>query len=207
MSDNFYRHWFAFVIIVALGGCATTGEQEQTGFISDYSKLERAADNQWRYTNPKIGEYEKFFIEPVAILYERSEDPEFSLDEIEQLKTHMLVSLTKSLTEDDGYEVVSEPGPGVATFRIGFTEVDASIGALNITLYTKITGAGLGGIAAEGEVIDSMTGEQLAAAIRWGSGSRVLRAGFTKLGDAKIVIDRWSREMRNRVDEAHARTR
>lgn len=117
----------------------------------------------------------------------------------------MIVRLTERLTEDDGYEVVSEPGPGVAKFRIGITDVDASIAALNISIYTKITGIGLGGIAAEGEIVDSVTGEQLAAAIRWGGGSRVLRAGLTKLGDAKIVIDRWARDIRERIDAAHDR--
>ncbi len=207
MTDYSYRLWLEFLVIMAVSACATIDEPEQTGFLSDYSKLERGADDQWRYSDAKVGEYAKFYIEPVAILFEQKEDPEFSPDEIEELKTHLLVRLTESLTEDDGYEVVSEPGPGVATFRMGITEVDASIAALNITIYTKITGAGLGGIAAEGELIDSMTGEQLAAAIRWGGGSRILRAGLSKLGDAKIVIDRWSRDFRERIDAAHAGAR
>ena len=124
----------------------------------------------------------------------------------------MIVRLTERLTENDGYEVVTERGPGVATFRVGITEVDASIAALNILIYTKITGAGLGGIAAEGEIVDSMTGEQLAAAIRWGSGSRVMGRGtqiikgeVSKLGDAKLVIDNWAKDIRKRIDAAHAR--
>jgi hypothetical protein len=49
-----------------------------------------------------------------------------------------------------------------------------------------------------------VTGEQLAAAIRWGSGSRVLKAGLSKLGDAKLVIDRWAKDIRKRIDQAHA---
>jgi hypothetical protein len=75
MSDNLHRHWFTFLAAMAVSGCATTGEQARTGFLSDYSKLERAADNQWRYTDARVGEYEKFFIEPVATLFERREDP------------------------------------------------------------------------------------------------------------------------------------
>ena len=57
----------------------------------------------------------------------------------------------------------------------------------------------------EGEMVDSVTGEQLAAAVQWGSGSRVLRAGFTKLGDAKLQISRWTKNMRKRIDFAHAK--
>jgi hypothetical protein len=157
-------------------------------------------------------EYSKFYIEPVALLFEPKEDPEFTPDELEQLKTYLLVRLTERLTEDDGYEVVSGPGPGVATFRLGITDVDASIAALNLSVYTRVTGVGLGGIAAEGEIVDSMTGEQLAAAIRWGSGSRVMGRGtqvlkgeVSKLGDAKGVIDRWAKDLRQRIDAAHGR--
>ncbi len=205
MNSYSYRLWFIFLAIVTVGACATIDEPEQTGFLSDYTKLERDTDGRWLYSAANTGKYSKFYIEPVAVLFEQKEKPAFSPDELEQLKTYLVVRLTERLTEDDGYEVVSEPGPGVAIFRLGITEVDASIAALNISIYTKVSGAGLGGIAAEGEIVDSMTGEQLAAAIRWGAGSRVLRAGLTKLGDAKIVIDRWARDIRERIDAAHGR--
>jgi len=205
MTDHSYRIWFAFLVIVTVSACATIDQPEQTGFLSDYSKLVRDTDGRWLYSADNTGEYTKFYIEPVAMLFEQKENPTFSPDELDQLKTYLVVRLTQRLTEDDGYEVVSEPGPGVAIFRLAITEVDASIAALNISIYTKVSGAGLGGIAAEGEIVDSVTGEQLAAAIRWGAGSRVLKAGLTKLGDAKIVIDRWARDIRERIDEAHDR--
>ncbi len=214
MTDYSYRLWLAFLIIVALGACATVDEPKQTGFLSDYSKLERDTDGQWRYSGPKTGEYSMFYIEPVAILFEQKEDPEFSPDELEELKKYLVVRLSQRLSEDDGYEVVFGPGPGVASFRMGITDVDGSIAALNLSIYTRVTGAGLGGIAAEGELVDSVTGEQLAAAIRWGSGSRVMGRGtqvlkgeISKLADAKGVIDRWAKDMRKRIDAAHARAR
>ena len=212
MTDYSYRLWLAFLIIVALGACATVDEPKQTGFLSDYSKLERDTDGQWRYSGPKTGEYSMFYIEPVAILFEQKDDPEFSPDELEQLKTYLVVRMSQRLSEDDGYEVVFGPGPGVASFRMGITDVDGSIAALNLSIYTRVTGAGLGGIAAEGELVDSVTGEQLAAAIRWGSGSRVMGRGsqvlegeVSKLADAKGVIDRWAKDMRKRIDAAHGR--
>ena len=197
--------WFVFLSFAIIAACATIDEPEQTGFLSDYSTLERDTDGRWLYSADNTGEYTKFYIEPVAMLFEQKENPTFSPDELEQLKTYLVVRLSQRLTEDDGYEVVSEPGPGVAIFRLAITEVDASIAALNISIYTKVSGAGLGGIAAEGEIVDSVSGEQLAAAIRWGAGSRVLKAGLTKLGDAKIVIDRWARDIRERIDVAHGR--
>ena len=107
------------------------------------------------------------------------------------------------LTENDGFVVVEEPGEGIATIRLGVTAVDASLGLLNVAVTTKITGAGLGGAAMEGEMVDSLTSEQLGAWIRWGSGSRVTRAGFTRLGDAKLQINKWTKDMRQRIDAVH----
>jgi hypothetical protein len=140
------------------------------------------------------------------MLYRQPEEKRvFDDEELEDLQAHFATKVREALTEDDGYQVVDVPGPETATLHIGITDVDDTIGALNITIYTKITGAGLGGAAMEGELVDSVTGEQIGAVIRWGSGSRILRAGFTHTGDAKIVMDRWAKDLRKRIDEAHGR--
>ena len=81
-------------------------------------------------------------------------------------------------------------GKRVARIKVALTAVDETVGALNLTIYTKVTGAGLGGAAMEGEILDSVTGEQLSAVVQWGNGSRILRAGYTKLGDAKLQINK-----------------
>lgn len=204
MANFSYRTGLALLSIFLVGACATIDEPEQTGFLSDYSKLVRDDHGRWLYAESRTAQYSKFLIEPISVLIDRKGEAEFTPAEIEELKTHFVSKMTLALSKNDGYEVVSEPGPGVATFRLAITEIDASIAALNLSIYTKATGAGLGGIAAEGEIVDSMTGEQLAAAIRWGTGSRVLKAGLSKLGDAKIVIDRWAADIRKRLDQAHA---
>ena len=190
-----------------LAGCAApVSQQEQTGFLSDYSKLELLEDGRIIYVNERAVEYESFIIDPIVILFERDEDySEFTDEELVQLREYAVKELTEQLTKGYGYSVVSEPGPGVGRFRFGITDVDDTIGVLNLSIYTKITGLGLGGIAAEGELVDSVTGEQLLAAIRWGSGSRVLRAGLTRTGDAKIAIDKWARDLRRIFDEKHGR--
>ena len=57
----------------------------------------------------------------------------------------------------------------------------------------------------EGEMVDSLTNEQLGAWIRWGSGSRIVRAGLTRLGDAKLQMNKWTNDMRQRIDAVHKR--
>ena len=198
--------FFGAALGVLAAGCATVQNPGQAGFLSDYSNLEEVDDNHLVYLSGNAGNYSKFIIDPVAMLYRQPEEKRiFSDEELEDLQVHFKTAVIEALTEDDGYPVVEVAGPGTARLRIGITDVDDTIGALNITIYTKITGAGLGGAAFEGELVDSMTGEQIAAVSRWGSGSRILRAGFTHTGDAKILMDRWAKNLRERIDEAHGR--
>ncbi len=197
---------FGAIVSAMAAGCATVQDPGRTGFLSDYSKLEEIEENHLVYDSGNFGDYSKFIIEPVAMLYRQPEDKRiFDDEELADLQTHFATKVRKALIEDDGYQVVEMPGPGTATLRIGITDVDDTIGVLNLSIYTKITGAGLGGAAMEGELVDSVTGEQIGAVIRWGSGSRILRAGFTHTGDAKIVINRWVKDFRERIDEAHGR--
>ncbi len=201
------RALFVGAIFSALAaGCATVQNPGQAGFLSDYSNLEEINENHLVYDSGRLGNYSKFIIEPVAMLYRQPEEKRIFTDkELEDLQAHFKSAVSEALTEDGGYQVVEASASGTARLRIGITDVDDTIGALNITIYTKITGAGLGGAAMEGELVDSMTGEQLVAVSRWGSGSRILRAGFTHTGDAKILMNRWAKDLRERIDEAHGR--
>ena len=206
MKKVFRAIWVAAIVSTMAAGCATVGDPGRSGFLSDYSKLEEIAENHLIYDSGNLGGYSNFIIERVAMVYSQPEEKRvFDDEELEDLQTHFQNAVQEALTKDNGYQVVEAPGPGTARLHIGITDVDDTIGALNITIYTKITGAGLGGAAMEGEMVDSVTGEQIVAVIRWGSGSRILRAGFTHTGDAKILMDRWAKGLRERIDEAHGR--
>lgn len=205
MNDSRTLFTILLTALFILAGCAGPVEKpEQAGFLSDYSRLALMKNDNLRYVDERVSDYESFIIDPVAILFERDPvNPVFSDKELEDLTQYAVDELTQQLTKNDGYAVVNEPGQGVARIRIGLAEVDDTIGLLNVSIYTKITGLGLGGLSIEGEIVDSVTGEQIAAAIRWGSGSRVLRAGYTHTGDAKILIDKWAKQIRKQVDERH----
>ncbi len=194
------------MLSVLAAACATVQNPGQAGFLSDYSKLEAIDDNHLSYDSGKLGNYSTFIIEPVAMLYRQPEEERvFTDEELEDLKAHFKTAISEALTGDGGFQIVEAAGPGTARLRVAITDVDDTVGALNVAITTKITGAGLGGAAMEGELLDSVTGEQLRAASRWGSGSRVLRAGFTHTGDAKILMDRWAKDLRESLDAAHGR--
>jgi hypothetical protein len=192
---------------ILLCACAApVSEPDQSGFLSDYSKLERIDDSALLFVDESAGDYSDFIIEPVVIAFRQLPDEQvFTDEELGELTAYYEDAVIDALSKDDGYPIVNSPGPGVARMRIGITDVEETIGVLNISIYTKITGLGLGGASFEGEIVDSETGKQLAAAVRWGTGSRILKAGITRMGDAKIAINRWARDLRAQVDEAHGR--
>jgi len=197
----------ATISLAFAGGCAGVQKPEETGFLSDYSNLEEKDEGFLFYTAGNSGDYDKFIIEPVVLLFTPNEvDPNFSDEELLELQQYFRDAVVEEFTRDNGYEIVAKPGPRTARIRMGIADVKQTIGALNVTIYTKWTGAGIGGASAEGEMLDSITGEQLAAAVRWGGGSRVLRAGFTEMGDAKIAINKWAKDLRTLMDKAHGRS-
>lgn len=197
---------FLCLVLAGTTGCAGVRKPDQTGFISDYSRLEQVADDTLLYVDDTLGDYDSFIIDPATLLFERDEEnATFTNEELTELLEHFADRVESELTRDEGYAIVSEPGSNVARIRLGITDVDKTIGALNISLVTKVTGAGIGGASTESEIVDAVTGEQIAAFVRWGGGSRVLRAGITKTGDAKLAINRWARGVRTMVDEAHGR--
>ena len=196
------------LIAMMVAACAApVQKQEYTGFLSDYSNLQEKDSMTFLFHSDDLLNYRSFIIDPIEILYVPDEDNRiFSDEELAELQTFFKTNLSDALTRDNQYAVVSEPGPSVARMRYAITHIDDTIGVLNIAMYTKITGAGLGGVAIEGELVDSQSGEQLAATVRWGSGSRVPlvgRAGFTHTGDAKILLARWSKRLRQRLDQLH----
>ncbi len=193
---------------LCLCACAAppVSEIDQSGFLSDYSKLEKIDDNMLRFVDKSVGDFSSFIIDPIVIAFRQPPDKQVFTDEdLSEVAEYYEEAVIEALSKDEGYPIVELPGPGVARLRIGITNVEETIGILNITIYTKRTGLGLGGASFEGEIVDSVTGKQLAAVVRWGTGSRILKSGITHTGDAKIAINRWAKDLRAQVDEAHNR--
>ncbi|MCZ6599026.1 MAG: DUF3313 domain-containing protein [Planctomycetota bacterium] len=178
------------VAVVLVTGCASA-PPEHTGFLSDYSRLDTAVDDGVMYLDPngRLADYERFIIEPVVVMG--------GGDDLQagELRAYTHSAFSRALTEDERFRVTVQPGPGVARIRIALTE--ASISRPGLRLF-KPAGAAL-----EAEVLDSKTGEQIAAAVLAQSGSRISLDGLTTWGDAMAVIDDWARRFRERLDEAH----
>ena len=196
-----------FFAALALSGCAT--QAAKTGFLKNYSNLEPHPDidGQHRYINPHIdaAKYSKFIVDPVAVNLsskgkERGTDPK----ELSRLATFFRQKIIEELQK--GYEVVQSSGPNVARVRASISDVDKTLAALNILPTTKIMGGGLGGAAAEMELVDSVTGQSIAAAIDSQKGSRLsIGAGLSEFGHAEEVMANWAKQLKKWVDQTHGK--
>jgi hypothetical protein len=178
-------------------GCASTAPQ--TGFISDYSRLREAESGAMRFISPEFREYKRFTVDPVEIRFQRDPavlDPK----EKSEVAGYMRGALTRMLKEL-GFELTSEPGAGIARVRVAITDVQLSKWYLSLHPASKLTGAGTGSASMEGEVIDSVTGKQLAAVVQAGKGNQFELDTFSKLDDVKDVIDKWADAAAKRLKE------
>jgi hypothetical protein len=185
-----------------LSGCAA--KRQESGFLSDYSHLEPAGETSLRYvpSNAALARYDHFLIEPVVLFLHPDAQQKAAEDkDLPNLTLYFRGALVDALA--DRYQIVSEPGPGVARLRVAITDLKQGKPALNVLPQTKLTGLGLGGATMEAELLDSQSGEQIGAIVESHLGSRISLSGLSKWGDAKAVMDEWAKRFRKRLDEAH----
>lgn len=189
-------------LTVIIGGCAKTAKK--TGFLSSYAKLEPVSETRMRYIAPNelIVKYSKFVIEPVETkFYDTKTSKNIQPEDIKHLEEYFHMEIVKQ--KPDRYQIVSMPGQNVARLRIAITNLEKSTPALNVLPQTKLTGVGLGQASVEAELVDSQTGQQIAAVIDSETGSRFSFSGLSKWGDVEAVMKDWAKRLWLRVDEAH----
>jgi hypothetical protein len=197
-----------------------------SGFLEDYSGL---------YPDPKNGDlliyeknkdvlktYHKFLIEPITIyLLPEAEDRGIDPDDLDRLARYFADAITDELMSSDRYEVVTEPGPGVLDVRLAITNVEPTGGKKNAALKAGATAASVavapgasllvprlsvGKVSIEGEMLDSVSGERMAAFVtgkggrRWFSGLNA----YKKWGDIEAAFRTWAKNFRKRLDQANA---
>lgn len=191
----------AMMCIVALSGCGG-GEQVKTGFLSDYSKLQKESDSSLRYVNEKaVAGYSGFMVDPVKVVLQSGAKSEGQLTEQQKTDlTNYLHSKIVEAVQGAGKKVVYQPAAGVARVRVALTNIEKT-SAVNMVPQASLLGAGIGGASMEAEVVDSVTGQQIGAVVESGKGSRI---PFANLGDwtaAKSVMDGWADRFQKRLEE------
>ena len=212
-------YWLTVLLAGALlAGCAASGmkDVQKTGFLSDYSQLKQGTGDQVAlvYFKPGVDfkPYNKLMFDRFVVLLSdsaqfREIDPAM-LKELTDYYQNAVFNAVKS-----GYEIVDQPGPGVMRIRVAITELKPSNPTANtlstiIPVGIVVSGAtkavsgdnlGTGEAGTEFEMLDSVTGERLAAGVDKRQGGKGVFRG--KWEDTQQAFDFWAQRLRQRLDE------
>lgn len=187
------------VLVIALITIGCGGKlRKPTGFLTDYSKLKQESENTMRYRNDAaLKEYDKIIVDPIQT---RIENPDEALtdEDIADLTSYMYDKITEAI-RNSGDKLAYRPAEGVLRFRIAFTDIGKSH-PVSMLPQGSITGLGVGGASIEAELLDSVTGGQIAAIVQSKKGES--KVPFTAMGDwtaAKQAIDTWAKALEERL--------
>lgn len=217
------------LVLFLAAGCSTTTTQSKTnimdrsngdrpaiqrsGFLVDYSQLKPGGKDQAAliYINPnaKWSSYNSIIVDPVQFW---SSSESVSVEDQGVLTAYFYNALRENLQKD--FTLVDKPGPGVMRLQVAITEATSSAPVLRSvsvivpqarvlnTAQSLATGtyAFVGSAQTEGQIIDSVTGERLGAAIDKREGGLAISAAAQwKWGDAKNVLDYWAQKLPARI--------
>jgi len=207
------------IMMMALAACAVTEQSkpdtvQQTGFLKDYSQLQPGTKDQallvYISPNARWSQYTKVMIEPVTFWGDSSS--KVSVQDQQQLCSYYYNKLNEDLAKK--FQLVDRPGPGVMTVRVALTDPTTATPVLRSVsvvvpqarLLNSVTNLATGSYAfvgsaqSEAEIVDSQTGERLAAAVDKRSGGLSIKnADVWRWGDAQNAMDYWAQRMADRL--------
>ena len=217
-------------------GCASTSSTEltQSGFLSDYSKLQPDPDDPSARLYVRSGvdwrQYQKVLLEPIRVWVKDDADYKgVDPTELKALTDHFQQALVRAL--EPTYPVVSQPGPGVLRVRVAITDLvptqpQVSVATVVVPFGSVASMAAntaglshLGQTAIEAEFLDSQTHQVLAAFMDRNVGrkfnfSQGVSGAINSYGNAfntwayaRAAFDAWAQLLRQRLDEAHGQAR
>ncbi len=194
-------------------GCALTQqtrEVEPSGFLQDYSALSPGKGGQalLLYIDPDadFAGYERVLIDPVTVWLEGDSGlAEIPREEAQQLADYLHTALRGQL--EPSFTIAEGPGLGTLRIRTAITEAQRSRVPLDIVstvlpparllstakMLATGTHAFVGRAGIEVEILDSVSGHRLIAAIDRRAGGKALRGSTSSWSDVEAAYDYWAR--------------
>lgn len=213
MRKNVFKPIVLMIAAITLA-CLFAGCQSapiaKTGFLSDYSRLRPGSWSDLGYVNTvELAKYQGFIIEPVNVHFHSYaggtkdyETGRLSEQDISELTTYMHDRVSEAVTKSMN-SVVYRSGPNVARIRIAITDINRSSMTSHLP-FSRVAGRDLGGATIEAEILDSTTGDQIAATVENQKGFRIPLAGVRDWSSAKQAMDTWGNEFRKRLQYARS---
>jgi hypothetical protein len=197
--------------------------KEFSGFLQDYSKLkpnEKLGGEALSYVNPdkmkSLHRYVAIIVDPVEVYVATNADasliPERAQETIAKYFEHALTNAVS-----DAFPVIESPGPLVLRLRSAIVGIDlggkvAPLDQPGMTAKPLERAIVLEKVSVEMELVDSETGERIAAAVdkaTLGAGADVGAENFSRIerfNEAKTAFDQWAGRVREFLDSEHELT-
>jgi hypothetical protein len=207
------------VLVCAMVACSATrgrrkGEVPQSGFLRDYSQLEKLEDWPAReaYFNPNAqwSRYDSIHIDSVTLWGTDESIDKLSAEDRQMLTDTLYTALHEELGQY--FNLSDHPGTNTISLRAALTQGKGAKavmrGITSIHPGTLLLGAAVGlsldtansvgSATMEAELLDSATNERLAAVVDQRAGTKVFfliapKRTFTKWGDIKAIGSYWAK--------------
>ena len=184
----------------AMSACLITGacaslQPTHTGFLNDYESLRpntaQPSEGAFRKSGLDLGHYHAFMIAPVVFKSAGHGDPDPKA--LQTLTSDYQEALRSVFAKR--LEQANEPGPGVVIVRAAVTGVCQAHPVVNaLAMAAVFVPVTAGAASSEAEVIDSVSGERLAALQGVTNGGRAFLGGpvgyLSSYGQARRALTR-----------------
>jgi hypothetical protein len=204
-----------------LVGCASTPKVVPSGFLTNYPQFQPGptdgADQIYTKPGMDLSKYRRVMLDEAQFYLKKSAaDQGIQASELKELSDTFHRAIFEAL--GNAYPLVTEPGADVLRVRLAITDIETSnpavsgattvlpVGLAVSVVKKAATGShtGVGSASMEVELLDSMSNEQLVAAIDTFNGSKM--SGLSKLGSTKEAFEFWAKRLRVTLDKAHGKT-
>jgi hypothetical protein len=197
--------------------------KEFSGFLQEYSTLkpnEKLGADALTYVNPdkmkSLHRYIAIIVDPVQVYVSSAADPSLIPDSgrgaVAKYFEHALVEAVS-----DAFPVVESPGPLTLRLRAALVGIDLGGKVAPLTEPAAVAkplerAIVLEKVSVEMELVDSETGERIAAAVdksNLGTGAEVGAENFSRIerfNEAKIALNNWAERVREFLDSEHELT-
>ena len=188
---------------VILGGGCKTAAPKPSGFLSDYSHLQKVNGSLWRYVDSeRLSAYTKFTVSPPKVMVKQYLGGKVGADQQDAITATFRQKIVSALS--GRYKVVGTPEANTAEVRAAITQAYLVGNAL--------------AIGVEVEIVDPQSHQQLAAlrgvevgppdvgfrmASRGGGDPGDYMASWGSRPSAVVLMERWADQIRKTVEAAH----
>ncbi len=211
-----YVYWTAhtvltLLVLVVVTACGPSSiEVRDHAITADISGLELQESEAPTilYTRPGapgLGNYSRFVIDPVQVVYDDPKMKELSPEQVGEMQQYLRDAVIKEL-RDGGYEVGTRSQS--ETLRVSFTisglKAPSAMG--NVTAAVAAVSISVGEVTVEAIFREAVTNRIDAVAVTRTRGARMLNPKpWSTWADVENAFDNWAKGLRAAIDKAHAR--